>query len=408
MGNQSDDFVVTLVRSRDEAAARLRELEALLEGLRVLGKARTSDQIYSVLLGVMKDVFGFERVAILTPADDASHDFVTMSASDDLLLGLRWTPERFLQRVVAEGPAAVFDTSAIPEWRAHGAKITAECVSALHIPLHGHGVLAVIVGTSKRRGAYTANHLTVARRFAVLAVQALQNADLYSRQEAEHRALAYRLQMEAFSADVSVRFINLPSGELDEAIEQVLGEVGRIIGVDRSYVCLFDEDGGTARMTYEWNAAAVPALKNRLQEIGMANFGWAKEQLRAGGIIYLPSLGALPPDAVAERQFLLSFGVQSLLAIPMIFRKSLFGLLGFDSIRAERKWTDDDQRILQTIGNTFAHALERRKSEKALRISEERYRTLYEESPVRYLSLDGQGVILDSNPACLNLLGYDR
>ncbi|AFM25929.1 hybrid sensor histidine kinase/response regulator [Desulfomonile tiedjei] len=50
----------------------------------------------------------------------------------------------------------------------------------------------------------------------------------------------------------------------------------------------------------------------------------------------------------------------------------------------------------------------RRGAEQALRESEERFRRLYEQSPLPYQSLDAEGRLLDVNNAWLNELGYER
>lgn len=51
---------------------------------------------------------------------------------------------------------------------------------------------------------------------------------------------------------------------------------------------------------------------------------------------------------------------------------------------------------------------ERKKAEKVLLASEERYRELYEQAPFGYQSLDAEGRFITVNQAWLNLLGYSR
>jgi PAS domain S-box-containing protein len=51
---------------------------------------------------------------------------------------------------------------------------------------------------------------------------------------------------------------------------------------------------------------------------------------------------------------------------------------------------------------------ERKKMEEALKISEEKHRALYNNAPLAYQSLDENGILLDVNPAWLEILGYER
>jgi PAS domain S-box-containing protein len=57
---------------------------------------------------------------------------------------------------------------------------------------------------------------------------------------------------------------------------------------------------------------------------------------------------------------------------------------------------------------TIVDISERRQAEENLRESEARFRRIYEESPVAYQSLDGEGRLLDVNPAWLALIGCSR
>lgn len=69
--------------------------------------------------------------------------------------------------------------------------------------------------------------------------------------------------------------------------------------------------------------------------------------------------------------------------------------------------------FIRAAGQEFNFAFtrditERKRTEEALRMSEEKHRVLYEHSPVAYQSLDIDGCFLDVNPFWLTTLGYER
>jgi len=71
-------------------------------------------------------------------------------------------------------------------------------------------------------------------------------------------------------------------------------------------------------------------------------------------------------------------GIQSLICVPMLLREELIGFAGFDSVRSEKAWDEDEIALLKVMGEIFANALDRKRAEEALLESETRYRLLCE------------------------------
>ncbi len=59
--------------------------------------------------------------------------------------------------------------------------------------------------------------------------------------------------------------------------------------------------------------------------------------------------------------------------MPIVCSGLLIGYLEFDSIKATKTWTEDSIVMLKMVGEILGNALERKRVEQALRVSEERY-----------------------------------
>lgn len=190
--------------------------------------------------------------------------------------------------------------------------------------------------------------------------------DVTERKRAEV-ALRYRAKFEELVTGISAHFVNLASEQTDGGIHNALGEIGGFVSVDRSYVFLFDATGAIMSNTHEWCAPGIEPQIANLQGLGADVLPWWMDKLRRFERIHIPRVADLPPEASAEKEILQAQDIQSLIVLPLVYRKTLIGFLGFDSVRVEKTWSEDDIALLKIVGEIIAGALERKRVEIELR-----------------------------------------
>jgi PAS domain S-box-containing protein len=195
--------------------------------------------------------------------------------------------------------------------------------------------------------------------------------------------LRFRVELENLISTISTDFINLDFSEIDNGIHRALEKIGEFTGADRSYVFMLSEDRTSADNTHEWCAEGVEPQIDHLKRMASDAFPWWAKKMLAFEDIFIPCVEDLPEEAASEKAMLEAQDIKSLVVIPLVYRESLIGFVGFDFVRAAKAWTYDVEaslRILRMAGNAIANALEHKRTEQALRESESQYRSLIENS----------------------------
>jgi PAS domain S-box-containing protein len=105
-------------------------------------------------------------------------------------------------------------------------------------------------------------------------------------------------------------------------------------------------------------------------------------------------------------------GLQSLIAVPLISKDQVIGVLHVQSAK-QKAYTERDLRFAERVGNQITGAIanaqlfaERNRAEEALQKSEKRFKELYDNAPVGYHEYDKEGCITQINRTELEMLGY--
>jgi formate hydrogenlyase transcriptional activator len=190
--------------------------------------------------------------------------------------------------------------------------------------------------------------------------------------------LEARLRFERLLADLSSGFINVPSGEVDHAIEAAQRRVCESLGLDVSVVWQWrplDPERWTATHIYRRFEGPPPPEPMLAHE----HVPWSLSLVRMGTPLLVPSTDAVPPEAARDKQTWDHFGIQATFGFPLSVGGSLpFGAVSFDSTEEGRTWPDAVVERLRLVAQAFANALARKRSDLALRESETRLKVAAE------------------------------
>ncbi|MCX7974300.1 MAG: GAF domain-containing protein [Candidatus Aminicenantes bacterium] len=154
--------------------------------------------------------------------------------------------------------------------------------------------------------------------------------------------------------------IDCPVDKIEEIISQSLENLALWAQADRASLIIEKSGGQIASMIAEWGSKGRPSLKEKLKSFDPKVFHyWYKILLEKGEIIKTSSWRRLPLGAKAERQFLETAGIQSLLLVPICQEQRIIGALGVSS-QQEKVWPKKTINFLRQASDIIARAFKRR------------------------------------------------
>lgn len=183
-------------------------------------------------------------------------------------------------------------------------------------------------------------------------------------------ALEYVSGLQRMLVDASKRFIASGSTHLDELITDVLGRVGAYCDVDRSYLFRFKQDRQLMDNTHEWCAPGISAEIDNLQDLPRDAVPKVVELMERREVMHVPRVADLGPDWASDRAVFEEEDIQSLIVVPIVVSGELHGFIGFDSVRRQRTWENEEIRLLQVLADLIGAVVQRETAADALRDSE--------------------------------------
>lgn len=186
--------------------------------------------------------------------------------------------------------------------------------------------------------------------------------------------LAYEAQIKAINTFNAALVKNK---EWQAALKDSLEVICRTLSIDRGfYFSVNDKHHRIADLQIDWGTSG-----NGNRHRGPLSF--QNLPLDTVPEILEPLLAGQPVSFVVRKMkneaakiMLRNEGILSILIMPLHDGQQLNGILGLADCFKERHWVDEEIQFLQTLGRDLNSAFEKRKAQKALLASEERFRSL--------------------------------
>ncbi|NLT36637.1 MAG: PAS domain S-box protein [Methanomassiliicoccus sp.] len=215
------------------------------------------------------------------------------------------------------------------------------------------------------------------------------------RMEEEQRM---RMRVVSAFATVSSRLISITPEKIPGVVQEALSSLGGLVKVDRAYLLQYSKDRTTIGVVQSWCAPGISSPVRELQEIPCDHIPWSRAKIQAQEVINIPRVHDLPLKATNERKVLESQGTRSFLGYPLVWADSPQGLVVLESVTRERLWVEEEVRILETFSNVFGQAFDKKIADETIRISEEKFRTLFNNAGDSMFILSREGNIVEVNP----------
>jgi PAS domain S-box-containing protein len=182
------------------------------------------------------------------------------------------------------------------------------------------------------------------------------------------RELDAEARFERLISELSSYFIDLPAEKIDAEIEQALTRLVNYLAVDRVNIFEFTIDKTELALVY--SSAATRDMSVATQRYSTNELPWYTKKLLNNEPIVITSVNQLLDATDEDTAFLRRLGIQSNVAIPLEAEGSVLGCLSFVTVYEDRIWPSRLVDQLKMVGQVFANALMRKRSDEALVRSE--------------------------------------
>ena len=184
--------------------------------------------------------------------------------------------------------------------------------------------------------------------------------------------IEYHLRFQNLLISISTQYINADLSNIDKLINSSLAQVGKAMGVDRSYIFNYDLEQNTATNTYEWCKEGILPTIDENQNVSLEHMDYLMDIHKRGEAFVVNDVNELPDKGgeAGLKSILISQDIKSMIIIPKIRNNELSGFVGFDSVEHYHKYTEQEKDILRVFANMLINIRQRKEQEELIKKQE--------------------------------------
>ena len=169
----------------------------------------------------------------------------------------------------------------------------------------------------------------------------------------EHKSTDNNILLKLFSISQTL-FDFLKKGNNSKTITSILEDVRKTIGGDRVYILEYTESNRFQSNAHEVVGKGATSQMNQLKNIPTEMTPWLTENIIAEHPIILDSINQIPKEGNYEYELMKKQKVKSIICLPMINSKGVWGYMCVDTIKSYHKWSNDECQWLLSICNVIS------------------------------------------------------
>lgn len=275
--------------------------------------------------------------------------------------------------------------------------------SMLEIPIFRNGELTgtICFETTKFKKYWDNDDINFARNISDIVSLQIASKKRY---QAEKK-LEYKSELLSAMALCTEKF--LLSKSIDEMFIETYEIMGKATKTDHVFYYELDSKTNLISQKFKWAKEGIPLQITEIQKFTVDNLKEIFSELNTKK--HFKFITHKLEDSFFK-DLMIANEIKSILILPIYIENEFTGFIGFDDCSNEKKWSQDEIKILQTLATNISSALKRNKNETILYESQEKFRLLAENIPgTVYLSnIDDKWSKIYINDEIENLTGYSK